>query len=141
MKFAVLLGAIALLPIAFVVGYSAHKQPAPAFGVYAAQELHVRHVPGQDVDNWVAVAVTGPNKGGAVDAMQAMFMAKTHKLLEAQAQGKIIYVEMKCQNYTSNGEKLVYKAQDIVQRCSTVRKSRKEVEKYVLDLMRAEPAS
>lgn len=140
MKFAALLGAIALIPIAFAVGYSAHQQPAPKFGDMALQ-MGIRHVPGQDSDDWIAVAVTGPNKGGAMDVMTALSMFPTHKSLEASAQGKVKYYEIKCQNYTTNGTKAVYSARDMVRKCSSDVRSRKAVEKYMVSLLTPEQKS
>ena len=142
MKFAALLGAIALLPIAFVVGYSAHQDPAlPAFGGYAVEQLGVRHVPGQDSDDWIAVAVTGPNKGGAMDVAQALSIFRTHKELEASAQGKVKYFEMKCQNYSTGGTKVLYTASNLIRKSTSVQKSRKQVEKYMVSLFMPEPKS
>lgn len=124
-----------------MVGYSLHKQPAPPFGVYAAQQLHIRHVPGQDSDDWLAVAITGPNKGGAVDLFAALASYPTHKALERSAQGKVIYVEMKCANYTTNATKAPYTAKSLVRKCSSARKSRKQAEDYMVTLLRPSPKS
>ena len=142
MKFAALLGAIALLPIAFVVGYSAHKEPAPpAFGAYVVNELGVKHVPGMDSDDWLAVAVTGPNKGGSVPVDAALSFYPTHKLLEQSAQGKVKYYEIKCQNYGNATKDLLFTAPTVIRKCNSIPKTRKQVEKYMLNLLKPEPKS
>jgi hypothetical protein len=142
MKFAALLGAIALLPIAFVVGYSAHKEPAPpAFGPYVSSELGVRHLTGQDTDDWLVVAVSGPNKGGAMDLAQALSFFPTHKAIEASAGGKVKYIEMKCQTYSNGAKNMPYTAPTVIRKCNSLVRTRKQAVKYMVDLLQPEPKS
>lgn len=139
MKFAVLLGAIALIPLAAVGGYFAHQEPGmPGFGQYAVDELGVRHVPGQDSDDWVAAAVTGPNKGGAMDLIQAYTTYPNHAALEASAQGKVKYYEVRCKNYSnSTDKKLLFTATTAIRKCSSVVKTRKQADRYVSSLIQS----
>src|SRR5574338_1308478 len=142
MKFVAVLAALALVPVAAVAGYFAHQDPAlPSFGVYAVKQLSVKHVPGQDTDDWLAVAVSGPNKGGAMDLFQALATYPTHELLEQSAQGTVKYVEFKCQNYSTNASKHLYTARTGVRRCQSIQKSRKQAEQYIVELLRSEPKS
>ena len=137
MKFVFLLAAIALIPIAAVAGFFAHRDPAPpGFGPYIASEFGVRHLAGQDVDDWLAVAVTGPNKGGAMDLMQAYVTYPNHAALEASAQGKVKYVEMKCLNYSNGTDKtLLYTAPTVIRRCTSIAKTRKQADAYISNLI------
>ena len=136
MKFAATLAAIALIPIAAVAGYFAHQEPElPGFGQYAIEELNVRHVPGQDSDDWLAVAVTGPNKGGSMDLLQAYMSYPDHKSLEASAQGKVKYYELKCRNYATNADKNLYSAPNVVRRCTSTLKTRKQADKHMASLI------
>ena len=134
MKFAALLGAIALIPVAAVAGYLAHQQPTPKFSDMALQ-MDIQHVPGQDSDDWIAVAVTGPNKGGAMDVLQALSIYPTHGALEASARGKVKYYELSCQNYTTGASKNPYSAKDLIRKCSSAVKSRKQAEDYMVSLI------
>src|SRR5574338_1632733 len=140
MKFVAVLAALALVPVAAVAGYFAHQDPAlPPFGVYAAKQLSVKHVPGQDTDDWLVVAVSGPNKGGAMDLFQALATYPTHKALEQSAQGKVKYVEFKCQNYSTNAAKQLYTARTVIRKCQSIQKSRKQAEKYMVSLIQQRP--
>ena len=142
MKFAALLGAIALLPIAFVLGYSAHQAPdPPAFGPYVAAELGVRHLTGQDTDDWLVVVVSGPQKGGAMDLAQALSIFPTHKVMEQSAGGKVKYVELKCADYSSGAKDMPYTAPTLVRKCNSYMKTRKQAVKYMMDLLQPEPKS
>lgn len=140
MKFAALLAAIALIPIAGFAGYALNGDPEPSFGSYALHE-GIKHVPGQDSDDWMAVAVSGPNKGGAMDVFQALASYPTHEDLERSAQGKVKYYELKCQNYSSGGAKFLYTAPRVIRNCVSLEKTRKQAEDYMLSLMAPEPKS
>ena len=136
MKFAAILISIALIPIAFVAGYFLHQEPEmPGFGQYAIQELGVRHIPGQDSDDWLAVAVTGPNKDGAMDLMQAYVTYPNHKALEQSAQGKVKYYEIQCRNYATGASKSLYSAAQVVRRCFSTEKTRKQADKHMASLI------
>jgi hypothetical protein len=136
-KFAAILISNALIPNAAVAGYFAHQEPGmPGFGTYAVEELGVRHVPGQDSDDWVAAAVTGPNKGGAMDLIQAYTNYPNHAALEASAQGKVKYYEVKCKNYSNTTDKkLLFTATTAIRKCSSVVKTRKQADRYISSLI------
>lgn len=134
--------AIVCVPIAAAAGYAAHRDPAPPpFGQYLLEQQNVKHVTGQDADEWLAVAVTGPNKGGSVDVFTALASYPTHGDLERSAQGKVVYVEMKCENYATGGTKNLYAAENVVRKCTSERRTRKEAEAYMRSLLQAEPKS
>lgn len=141
MKNIALLLAIAFIPLAAAAGYALNGNDIPAFGDYLLNQQGVKHVPGQDSDDWLAVATTGPNKGGAVDVFTALASYPTHAALEQSAHGKVIYVEMKCQNYTTNATKLPYSAKSLVRTCTTERKTRKQAEEYMVTLLAPTPKS
>lgn len=141
MKNIALLVTIALLPIVGAAGYISNGNDIPAFGDYLLTQENLKHVPGQDSDDWIVVAVTGPNKGGAMDVFQALATYPTHEALEQSAQGKVVYVEMKCQNYSTGGTKQVYSAKSLVRKCSTESKTRKQAENYMISLLAPEPKS
>lgn len=136
------LAVLVLLPVAVAVGYIANPDPAPpAFGEYLLSEQGVKHVPGQDSDDWLAVAVTGPNKGGAMDLFQALATYPTHEALEQSAQGKVAYYEMKCQNYSTGGSKQAYSSPNLVRKCTSEKRTRKQAEDYMVSLIAPEPKS
>lgn len=141
--FVAVLTALVVLPLGAALGYVAHQDPAPpAFGSYLAEQVAVKHIPGQDTDNWLAQAVTGPNKGGAMDVTMALAIYATHDQLEQSAQGKVVYVERKCSVYSTSGKKDVQPSDTtFVQRCDQERKTRKQAESYMRDLMTPEPKS
>jgi hypothetical protein len=141
MKNIALFLAIAFIPLAAAAGYALNGNDIPAFGDYLLNEQGVKHVPGQDSDDWLAVAVTGPNKGGALDLFQALATYPNHAALEQSAQGKVIYVEMKCENYSTDATKAVYSAKNLVRKCSTARKTRKQAEDYMVTLIAPSPKS
>src|SRR6187551_2376863 len=140
MRFAALLAAIALIPVAGVAGYAMNKDPEPSFSSYVVSQ-GIRHVPGQDSDDWIAVAVTGPNKGGAMDVFQALSIFRTQGDLERSAQGKVKYYELKCQHYSTGGTKDLYTAARVIRNCVSLHKTRKQVEKYMVSLLQPEPKS
>lgn len=131
------LAALACVPIAAVTGYVAHRDAAPPpFGEYVADQLAVKHVAGQDTDDWLAQAVTGPNKGGSMDVTMALAIYPTHKLLEQSAEGKVVYVERKCSVYSTSGKKDVQPGDTtFVQRCDQERRTRKQAEEYFKGLL------
>ena len=142
MKFAITLVALALIPIAAIGGYLAHREPAPpAFGPYVASELGVRHLTGQDTDDWLVVVVSGPQKGGAMDLAQALSIFPTHKVMEQSAGGKVKYVELKCADYSSGAKDMPYTAPTLVRKCNSYMKTRKQAVKYMMDLLQPEPKS
>jgi hypothetical protein len=136
-----ILAALFVAPAAGAIGYISNGNDIPAFGDYLLNEQDVKHVPGQDSDDWLAVAVTGPNKGGALDLFQALATYPNHAALEQSAQGKVIYVEMKCENYSTDATKAVYSAKNLVRKCSTARKTRKQAEDYMVTLIAPSPKS
>ncbi len=85
------LAALVCVPIAATVGYVAHRDPPPpTFAAYLADTQGIKHVPGDDTDEWLAVAATGPNKGGAMEVTQALSFFPTHQALEQSAQGEVV---------------------------------------------------
>lgn len=136
------LAALMCVPVAGALGYVAHQDPAPPpFADYLLAEQNVKHVPGQDSDDWLAVAVTGPNKGGAMDVTMALAMFPNHAALEQSAQGKVAYYEFKCQNYATNGNKLSYAAKRVVRSCTSEKRTRKQAEDYMTSLLAPTPKS
>ena len=84
---------IGMLPLLGCVGYVAHQNPSlPSFGAYVGQSQSVRHVAGLDTDEWSAMAISGPNKGGQMDIQLALLQYPTHKDLERSAKGRVVYV-------------------------------------------------
>ena len=140
MKFAALLVAIALIPVAGLAGYALNPDSEPSFSAYVLSQ-GLRHVPGQDSDDWIAVAVTGPNKGGALDVFTALSGYPTHGDLERSAQGKVKYYELKCQNYSSGASKNLYSSPQVVRKCVSLQRTRKQAENYMLELIAPEPKS
>ena len=142
MKLVAVLTALVVAPPMLAVGWAAKPAPAPpGFGEYVQTTLQVKHVPGQDTDDWLAVATTGPNKGGAIDLVQALSVYRTHKDLEDSAQGKVEYREMKCSDYTSGAAKHAYLSASFVRKCSSVKKTRKQAEEFMLEVLAPEPKS
>lgn len=141
MKNIAILAAIALLPIVGFSGYALNGNDIPSFGDYLLTQQNVKHIPGQDTDDWMAVAVSGPNKGGALDLFTALASYPDHKTLEQSAQGKVKYYELKCQSYSTGGQKLLYTARVVIRKCGSVEKTRKQAEEYMLTLLQPEPKS
>ncbi len=140
MKLIAILSACVALPIGLGIGYSLKPDPAPApFGEYVLDTLSVKHVPGQDTDDWIAVAVTGPNKGGALDVVQALSVYPTHADLEQSAQGKVEYYELTCSDYATGGAKNPYAVPNFVRKCSSEKKTRKQVENFMTELLAPVP--
>lgn len=136
------LAALVCVPIAAGIGYVAHTEPGPPpFGEYMLTTENVQHVPGQDSDDWIAVAVTGPNKGGAMDLLTALSMFPNHQALEQSAQGNVAYFELKCQNYATGGNKLAYTSKRVVRSCTSEKRTRKQAENYMAGLLVPEPKS
>lgn len=136
------LAALACVPIAAAAGYVAHQDPAaPPFGQYVADQLAVKHVAGGDTDDWLAVAVSGPNKGGSMNVIDALSYFRTHKDLEQSAQGKVAYYEVKCANYTTGGKTATYTSARVVRSCNSVKRTRKQAEEYMTSLLAPEPKS
>ena len=138
-----ILAVLVLLPVAVAVGYVAHQDPAPlAFDAYLLDQQNVKHVAGQDTDDWVAMAATGPNKGGAIDLLEAMSFYPSHEALEQSAQGKVVYVERKCVFYSTTGKKnAAVGDKTLVQRCTQTVHTRKQAENYMVTLLAPEPKS
>lgn len=135
------LAAIAAVPIAACAGYLAHRDPAPpAFAQYATG-LHLQRAAADDTDEWLAVAVTGPNKGGAMDVTMALAAFPTHKALEQSAQGKVVYREIRCVNYTTGGKPAGYSTARVVRSCTSQNRTRKQAEKYMTDALTPAPPS
>lgn len=135
------LAALVCVPVAAAAGYVAHQDPAPPpFGQYVAEQLGVKHVTGQDSDDWLAVAVSGPNKGGSMDVAMALAAYPTHKDLERSAQGKVEYVELKCANYGTGG-KVSFSSKRAVRSCTSEKRTRKQAENYMRSLLAPEPKS
>ena len=129
------LAALVCVPLAAATGYVAHQNPAPpAFGQYLVDQMNGQHVAGQDSDDWLAVAVTGPNKGGSMDLFQALAIFPTHAALEQSAQGKVAY-------YATDGSKLTYASERVVRSCTSEKRTRKEAEDYMMTLLAPEPKS
>ena len=136
MKFAAIPISVALIPIAAVGGYFAHQEPGlPAFGQYALEKLNVRHVPGRDSDDWLAVAVTGPNKGGSMDLLEAYMYFPTHADIEENAQGKVKYYELECANYATNADKNLYSAPLVVRKCTSTERTRKQADQHMNEVI------
>ncbi len=134
------LAALVCVPIAATVGYVAHRDPPPpTFAAYLADTQGIKHVPGDDTDEWLAVAATGPNKGGAMEVTQALSFFPTHQALEQSAQGKVVYVETKCANYAAG--KVTYSTPVVVRKCSSEKRTRKQAESYMRSLLAPEPKS
>ena len=128
--------ALLAVPIAACVGFVAHANPAPPpLGEYLLTQENVKHVAGEDSDDWLAVALTGPNKGGSMDVAMALAIYPTHKLLEQSAQGKVAYYELKCQNYTPAGKKVGLTTAKVLRSCTSTKKTRKQVENYMRSLL------
>lgn len=138
MKFAALLGAIALVPITAVAGYFLHQDPSmPGFGQYITQELGLRHVPGEDSDDWLAAVVTGPMKGSAAPVTDVFQVYPSQKALETSAGGKIKYYEIRCKNYSTGGDKdLMFTSRSVIRKCSAQERTRKQVQAYVSAALR-----
>ena len=130
-----LLALIALIPIVGLSGYALNGNDIPAFGDYLVSQENVKHIPGQDSDDWMAVAVSGPNKGGAVDLFTALASYPTHKSLEQSAQGKVKYYELVCRNYATNADKNLYSAPNVVRKCTSTLKTRKQADKHMASLI------
>jgi hypothetical protein len=134
------LAALFVIPIAGLGGYSLKPDPAlPSFADYVSETQNVKHVLVLDTDDWVAVAVSGPNKGGSVPVLQALSFYRTHADLEAAAGGKVSYFERKCVFYTSSGKKTVASDPVLVQRCTQTVKTRKQAEEYMLTALAPTP--
>ena len=140
MKYAAVLAALALVPITAAVAWTVKPDPAsPTFPQYMT-DAGVKYVEGNDSDDWLATAVTGPHKGGAMDLAMALSAYPTHKALEQSAGGKVIYVEMKCQNYTTTGRKKLSSADKLlVRRCTQSVRTRKQAEDYMVSLFTPAP--
>lgn len=134
------LTACVAVPIGGSIGYVVKHDPAPSFGEYVLKNQGAKHVPGQDSDDWLAIAVTGPNKGGAMDLVRALSVYRTHKDLEGSAQGRVVYVERKCALYSTSGTKTITeKDRSIVTKCSQESKTRKQAEEYMVELLAPVP--
>lgn len=137
MKLAAFLGAIALIPVAAALGWVTKPKPGlPTFGQYVTRADNVKHVPGNDSDDWLAEAVTGPNKGGAMNVTTALSIYPTHKALEQSAHGKVVYVEMRCSNYTTTAKRKLSPADKVlIRRCTQTVRTRRQAEKYMMSLL------
>lgn len=138
MKFFVAaLAALVALPLGAALGYVAHRDPAPPpFDAYVQKQLAL--VPQGPVDDtWQAVPLSGPYKSQPVDAAQIAIALGSKKAVEQAAQGKVIYVESKCQTYSTT--KSLTDSPVLVRKCSQTRRTFKQVMDYALGLL-APPA-
>jgi hypothetical protein len=134
---------VGMLPLVGSVGYAVHRNPAlPSFDTYVGESQAVRHVAALDTDEWSAVAISGPNKGGQMDLQLALVQFPTHKDLERSAKGTVVYVERRCVFYSTTGKKQADPGdKTLVQRCTQQRKTRKQAENWVRLQLRSEPTS
>ena len=124
---------VGMLPVVGCAGYAAHRDPAlPGFGTYVGKAQAVRHVAGLDTDEWSAMAISGPHKGGQMDIHLALSQYPSHKELERSAKGKVVYVERRCVFYSTTGKQHAGPGdKTLVQRCTQQRKTRAQVERYI----------
>lgn len=134
---------IGMLPLVGCIGYAAHRNPSlPSFGAYVGEAQSVRHVAGLDTDEWSAMAISGPNKGGQMDIQLALLQFPTHEELERSAKGKVVYLERRCVFYSTTGKTQADPSdKTLVQRCTQERKTRKQAERYIETQFRPEPTS
>ena len=143
MKGLAILVLVGMLPVVASIGYVSHRNPAlPSFGTYVGEAQAVKRVVGLDTDEWSALAVTGPNRGGQMDIQLALLQYPTHGDLERSAKGKVVYVERRCVFYSTTGKQQADPAdKTLVQRCTQQRKTRKQAEEYIRTLRQPTPTS